>query len=186
MAQLKALVVCYSEGDHTHYVAEALARGLEAQGAEVASLSLGDPATEATDLSGYELVCLGSPCYRTGLPAPVQRYLERLGPPEQAQADADGWGVVFIAYGSPHTNLEQAQEIAEALAEALKGAGRDVRGVWGVVGAFGGPPTAQGDRLGWLGNLQGQMYQQDLDEIEARAGELARELEREMEAGEQA
>lgn len=181
MAHVTALVVCYSQDDNTHFVAKALTRGLESQGAEVASLSLNYPPPETTDLSGYDLVCLGSPCYRTGLPLAVQRYLVQLGSPEQARVGTTGWGIVFITYASPHTTVEQAQEVAEALAEALKGMGRDVRGVWGVVGAFGGPPTAPGDRLGWLGNLQGQMYQQDLDQIEARAGELAQQIRRDLE-----
>ncbi len=193
MSTLRALVLYWSGGGNTRLVAEALARGLESQGAEVRLLSLAEAEAEEADPEAYHLVCLGSPSYHFGVAAPVRRYLEdlqqrgrALGYPQfGSPAGPRRWGVAFVTYGGPHTGIEEATPAGDFIAQALRHLGRQVRGIWYTVGAFHGDPDREHNLLGWLGDIRGRPNEHDLGVIESNARGLAYVLQHELDAADQ-
>jgi flavodoxin len=194
MPRLRALVLYWSAGGNTRAVAQALARGLESRSAEVTLLSITDPEAEQVDAETYHLVCLGSPSYHFGVPAPMRRYVEKMGqrgrelgfPELGAPPHRHKWGVVFVTYGGPHTGLEEATPAGDFMAQALRHLGRQIRGAWYTVGAFHGnrPGDREHNLLGWLGDIRGRPNEHDLGVIESNARGLAHILQHELDASE--
>jgi hypothetical protein len=92
----RALVVYHStRGGLMRGLQEALATGLQAQGwqADVSTASRVTP----TDLSGYQLLVLGAPCYNREPARPILAYLNRLG-------DLRGIPVVIVVTGFNRTD----------------------------------------------------------------------------------
>jgi multimeric flavodoxin WrbA len=191
MAPLTALVLYWSAGGNTRRVAEALAQGLASQGAAVTLLSMADAATEEIDAEAYDLVCLGSPSYHFGVPAPVRRYVEQMGqrgralglPQFGSPPRPHKWAVVFVTYGGPHTGLDEATPAGDYMAQALRHVGRQIRGAWYTVGAFHGDPDREHNRLGWLGDIRGRPNEHDLGVIKSNARGLAYLLQHELDGG---
>lgn len=192
MPPLRALILYWSGGGNTRAVAEALARGLRSQSADITLLSITAPEAEEIDPEAYHLLCLGSPSYHFGVPAPMRRYVEQMAqrvrerglPALEAPPRPYKWGVVFITYGGPHTGIDEATPAGDYLAQALRHWGRQVRGVWYTVGAFHGDSNREHNLLGWLGDIRGRPNEHDLGVIESNARGLAYVLQHHLNARE--
>ena len=68
---MKSLVVYYSKTGNTEKVARAIAKGLEADLKRV---------EEVHDISGYDLICVGTPVYGFAPAGPVKKFLEEIIP----------------------------------------------------------------------------------------------------------
>ncbi len=91
----RALIVYHSaRGGLMRAMQEAFADGLQAQGWQVA-LSTASRFSPV-DLSGYELLVLGTPCYNRGMARPISSYLSRVG-------ELPGMPVVIVVTGFNYT-----------------------------------------------------------------------------------
>jgi menaquinone-dependent protoporphyrinogen IX oxidase len=91
----RALLVYHSAGGGLmRAMQEAFADGMQAQGWQVdlSTASLRSP----VDLSGYQLLVLGTPCYNRGLSRPIAAYMNRVG-------DLAGVPVVIVVSGFNYT-----------------------------------------------------------------------------------
>ena len=68
---MKSLVIYYSKTGNTEKVARAIAKGLEADLKRV---------EEVHDVSGYDLICVGTPVYGFAPAKPVKKFLEEISP----------------------------------------------------------------------------------------------------------
>ncbi len=68
---MKSLVVYYSKTGNTEKLARAIAKGLEADLKRV---------EEVHDVSGYDLICVGTPVYGFAPAKPVRKFLEEIPP----------------------------------------------------------------------------------------------------------
>jgi len=72
----RCLISFFSQGGTTTRIAESIADGLRRSGYEVDLAKIGRD--RPPDVSGYDLIAIGSPVYYFRLPFPVTDYLERL------------------------------------------------------------------------------------------------------------
>lgn len=192
MTQLRALVLYWSAGGNTRRVAEALARGLESKNASVTLLTMPDAAANEVDPEEFHLLCLGSPSYHFGVPAPVRGFVERMGqehrtlglPQLGCPPRPHKWAVVFVTYGGPHTGIDEATPAGDYIAQAMRHIGRQVRGAWYTVGSYHGDSDQPNNLLGWLGDIRGRPNEHDLGVIESNARGLAHVLQHELDQAE--
>lgn len=122
---MRALVAYYSESDNTKKLAEALASGLGTQAVPLAAV---DPGT----LSGYDLVCIGTPVQYGGPARKVRDFLSRMPalPGKKCAAFC-----TMHAFGDKDT-LRRLQTLLEAKGMVYLG-GCSARGWSRLLGNFG-------------------------------------------------
>ena len=184
MTTLDCAVLYWSAGGNTERMAHAASEGLTDAGAAVTLLSITDPRAEDLDLGQFHLICLASPSYHFGAPAPMRRYVEGALRNHEVRPRApvlpQRWGVAMVTYAGPHTGIDEATPAGDYLVQGLRHIGRQVRGVWYTVGAFHGDLDQENNRLGWLGDIRGRPDEHDLGVVSADARGLSYVLQHEL------
>jgi len=116
----RALIVYHSaHGGLMRAMQEAFANGLQAEGWQV-DLSTASRLSPV-EMSSYQLLVLGSPCYNRGLARPISAYLARLG-------DLQGMPVVNVVTGFNYT--ERAAQLLRTRVQHAHGRVLDEIELW--------------------------------------------------------
>ena len=166
---MKAAILYWSKSGNTEKVALAVREGLEASGASVTYLRIGDAGD--LDWFDYDLVCVGFPSYQFHPPEPVVAYLKskfvecrqqgrvKLGCPRILGKHA----LIFCTYSGPHTGINEAIPAGKYAGQFFDHLGFEVEGEWYMVGEFHG--KTDNSTQGRLGDIRGKPTPKELQKV---------------------
>jgi flavodoxin len=176
----KALIVYWSKTGNTRKVANAIGRGLENAGMQVANKEQHE--AEDDDFFSYDLVCVGAPAYSWHPPEPMDKFLKakfagyrqqgkiKPGAPKIHGKNA----LIFVTYSGPHTGIDEATPAGKYMAQFFEHLGFDVKAEWYILSEFHG--SLENSTLGMMGDIRGKPTEEELRKITEEATRLAQTI----------
>lgn len=172
----KAAVLYCSVTGNTEKVARAIEEGLSEGGMQTTIMRYQD--AEQLDYFDYDLVCVGSPSYNWNVPKPFNEFLKKkfeyyksLGKILPNSPRVGKNALVFCTYSGPHTGIDEAIPAGLYMGQFFDHMGFDVLDRWYILSEF--INSAEMSTKGRMGDVRGLPTEQELNEIKAKARDMA-------------